>query len=272
LSPSLSLGVSTSIKSAGHFSSSLALWRLLVRSSAIGLGEQDNEARRLGFLDAPDMRAAREAGIVDPAAWQSRREQLAKQREAERVEAERAKDTRLPALHGQPNIVVPARNASASQPFVVTIETAVSNGARPIVTGTTNLPDGTHLWMRILKPYLPNAKERLAVGLAACEDNCLPFTTTNDVLQDEVVVKNGKFSDGPFTDKGAALSPNTYILEISLHIAAIEPPDVHAIIGSLGENMTGPLVGACCFGNYYEPAAVRVDEAFNSWPSYQVVA
>jgi hypothetical protein len=52
----------------------------------------DQEARQQGFLDVADMRAAKDAGISDPAAWQHHREQLAKQRqEAEHAEAERAK-------------------------------------------------------------------------------------------------------------------------------------------------------------------------------------
>ena len=77
----------------------------------------------------------------------------------------RIADTRVPALRGQPNIVAPAGNGSVWQPFVVKIETSVSEGARPIVTGTTNLPDRTHLSIWIKRPWLPNAKERLAVGL-----------------------------------------------------------------------------------------------------------
>jgi hypothetical protein len=218
----------------------------MIVTFSIFLGEQDNEARRFGFLDAADMRAAKEAGIVDPAAWQSRLKQLAKQREAEGAEAERFKDTPIAALRGQPNIVVPAERFA--QPFVVTIETSVSGSARPIVTGTTNLPDGTHLSIWIAKPWQPNAKERLAVGLAVCGDDCLPLTATNYDTGDDVLVKNGQFSDGPFTDKGAALRPGTYVLEIMISGASSEPPDVLAIIGSRGEKMTGPLVGACCFG------------------------
>jgi hypothetical protein len=64
---------------------------VMVFSAVMGVRQGDLEARQKGFLDAADMRAAKEAGIADPAAWQSRREQLAKQtQEAERAEAERA--------------------------------------------------------------------------------------------------------------------------------------------------------------------------------------
>jgi hypothetical protein len=103
--------------------------------------------------------------------------------------------------------------------------------------------------MYLRKPWLPNGRERLAVGLAACGDDCIPLTAQHGGGGvDPVVVKNGQFSDGPFTDKGAALRPGRYVLEIWIFGATNdEPPDVLAIIGSRGENMLGPLVGACCF-------------------------
>jgi hypothetical protein len=63
----------------------------------------DDDARQQGFLDAADMRRAKELGIADPAAWQSRREQLAKQAEEARLneakqaesEAKQAEDAHL---------------------------------------------------------------------------------------------------------------------------------------------------------------------------------
>ncbi len=138
-------------------------------------------------------------------------------------------------------------------PFVVTIEASVSGGARPIITGTTNLPDGTHLQIYLQRPYLPNARERLAVGLAACGNTCVPLWATV-----QVVVKNGQFRDGPFTDKGNALSPGTYVLEVMTAGTIREPPNVRAVIGERGENMTGLLVGARFGGGPWEnPAAVQ---------------
>ncbi len=147
------------------------------------------------------------------------------------------------------------------RPFVVSIETSVSGGARPIVTGTTNLPGGTQLYILVKKPWLPNGKERLAMGLSACGDDCFPLQT-NSKLPDGgaglgVVVKNGHFSDGPFTDNGAALRPGEYVLEVSVYFAATQPADVRAIIGPLGENMTGPLVGGCCFGAHMSQAEIQ---------------
>jgi hypothetical protein len=149
---------------------------------------------------------------------------------------------------------------TVSQPFAVAIETSVSGGARPIVTGTTNLPDGTELYIWLKKLWLPNAKERMNVGLSACGDDCFPFQTTSklpDGVGLGVVVKNGHFSDGPFTDKGAALRPGTYVLEVSVYFATLQPAYVRAIIGQLGENMTGPLVGGCCFGAHMSQVEIQ---------------
>jgi hypothetical protein len=141
--------------------------------------------------------------------------------------------------------------AAPSQPFVVAIRASVSGGTRPIVTGTTNLPDGTHLYISLNQPFLPNGKERLAAGLSACGDDCFPLTVGPTRLMDTVVVKNGQFSDGPFTDNGAALRPGTYILDVWFMASVDQPPEVLAIIGPHGENMTGPLVGACCPGTHF---------------------
>jgi hypothetical protein len=64
----------------------------MVFSAVMGVRQGDLEAQQKGFLDAADMHAAKDAGIIDPAAWQSRRERLAMQtQEAERAESERAK-------------------------------------------------------------------------------------------------------------------------------------------------------------------------------------
>jgi hypothetical protein len=73
-------------------------------------------------------------------------------------------------------------SAKSQSPFVVAIETSVSGGARPTIRGTTNLPDGTHLWVDLRKPYLPNAKERLAVGLPAWAGGSRAETTENAVF------------------------------------------------------------------------------------------
>jgi hypothetical protein len=170
-----------------------------------------------------------------------------------------------PGAHTQParspNASASAAIPHPSHPFVVSIETSFSGGARPTVTGTTNLPDGMQLTMRLQKPWLPNVKERLAAGLTACgDDDCSPLMTHSNLPNGVgfgVIVKNGHFSDGPFTDKGAALRPGLYVLEVIGFWAATQPPDVRAKIGELGENMTGPLVGGCCFGGHLDQAEIQ---------------
>jgi hypothetical protein len=141
--------------------------------------------------------------------------------------------------------------SSAAPPFVVTIEVSISGAARPIVIGTTNLPDGTLLWIAVNKPWLPDGRQRLASGLAACGDDCAPLTTAKG-MADKVVVKNGRFTDGPFTDKGGALSPGVYILDIYGEASSLDQSaEVLAVIGEHGENLSGPLVATCCIGAHH---------------------
>jgi hypothetical protein len=141
------------------------------------------------------------------------------------------------------------------------METSISGGGLPTVKGTTNLPDGAQLMVWLIKPWPPDGKERLAAGLTACgDDDCFPLQTDSKLPDGAgfgVVVKNGRFSDGPFTYKGAALRPDNYVLEVSLYYASLQPENVRAIIGQVGENMTGPLVGGCCFGSHRDKAEIQ---------------
>src|ERR1700683_89677 len=59
-------------------------------------------------------------------------------------------------------------SATAGQPFVVTLEATISDGLRPVVTGTTNLPDDAALLVSLRPLWAANAQERLAGGLSAC--------------------------------------------------------------------------------------------------------
>jgi hypothetical protein len=146
-----------------------------------------------------------------------------------------------------------------SQPFVVAMQASVSGGARPIVTGTTNLPDGARLsiFLRMDDANLSDA------AFSACGDICIGRGLSDGqepmIRQMKSVVMNGQFSDGPITYKGAALPPGTYVLGVQLwaSAAAGQPPNVLAVIGPLGENMTGPLVNTCCFA-----PGRREDKAF----------
>ena len=75
-----------------------------------------------------------------------------------------------------------------------------------------------------------------------------------------VVVKNGRFTDGPFTDRGAPLPPGTYGLMVTSPYVAVgqsKSPGVLAIIGEYGENMRGPLVNGCCFQSFQDQAEIQ---------------
>ena len=147
----------------------------------------------------------------------------------------------------------PITQVRTPQPLVVAIETSVSGGARPTVTGTTNLPDGMLLTITLKKPWLPNGAERVAAGLPACGDDCAPLNAKGRGF-DDLIVTNGRFNYGPFTDMGAALIAGAYVLEITSPAPRLQPPEVRAVIGERGENMTGPLVGRCCFADPLGPA------------------
>jgi TPR repeat protein len=241
------------------------------RRKLVGLDADARAGRAAEEAGNAALRKALAAGKTIPQAWEEaalaagraasdealvagRTQEVARQVAQQATDQVRARAPKVAAT--------PMTPATASQPFVVVIDVSVSGGARPTVTGRTNLPDGTELYTWLKKPWLPNAKERLAVGLPACEDDCFPLQTSSklpDGVGLGVVVKNGHFSDGPFTDKGAALQPGEYVLEVSFYFATFQPANVRAIIGPLGENMTGPLVGGCCFGSHMNQAEIQTE-------------
>lgn len=91
-------------------------------------------------------------------------------------------------------------------------------GRRPVVTGETNLPDGTE-------------------GIASIESK-----TTKKGGSDKFTVQGGRFRAGPFSDGGQGLAPGSYTLDVTIAIAQVQPPQVKAVIGQNGENLRGPLV------------------------------
>jgi hypothetical protein len=155
--------------------------------------------------------------------------------------------------------------AATGKPFVVTMETSVSGGVYPTITGTTNLPDGTQLSVQLWKPRLPDIRERMAALLPTCEGYCMLIAD-----RDDVVVRNGHFKIGPFKDApfrlglgadwdaGRPAKPGEYTLEISNVLGSPpQPPEVAAILGRLGENATGPFIGGCCFDTLWSAAEVK---------------
>lgn len=105
-----------------------------------------------------------------------------------------------------------------SDGVVLTAAVQEDPGRRPVVTGETNLPDGTE-------------------GFASIESK-----TTKKGGSDKFTVQGGRFRAGPFSDGGQGLAPGSYTLDVTIAIAQVQPPQVRAIIGQNGENLRGPLV------------------------------
>jgi hypothetical protein len=93
----------------------------------------------------------------------------------------------------------------------VTMHLTRSRGARPLLYGTTSLPDGAILQIHVRMPWLPDAQERMSIGLPACKISCMG-------LDDRVMIKNGAFQMGPFGGAGPdhPLDPGVYPYEITL--------------------------------------------------------
>lgn len=95
-------------------------------------------------------------------------------------------------------------------------EITVTGDQFPTIVGKADVPDGTRLFINIKKPWLPDAKERLARGLPACEDNCIGATDDRGVVGITTEVRNGKFSAGPFSFNRRPMPPMRYPIEISI--------------------------------------------------------
>jgi hypothetical protein len=110
--------------------------------------------------------------------------------------------------------VVPREAATRSPQFEL-----VADGANyPIIRGTTDLPDGTVLLVNLKRPWLPDARDRLAKGLPACEDSCAPAMGSDHHAGALVVVSKGQFLAGPFSFSGKPIPPGWYPVEISLSV------------------------------------------------------
>lgn len=120
-----------------------------------------------------------------------------------------ATDVPSPAAPG------PTTDANAFDPALQPAGTykfslSAAGGDMPTISGTATVPDGTVLLINIKRPWLPDGQERLAQGLAACGDSCLPATA-------DTVVRGGKFSSGPFSFAGKSFAPGVYPVEIFIY-------------------------------------------------------
>lgn len=148
---------------------------------------------------------------------------------------------------------------AAGAELFVKLEARITDGRRPIVIGTTNLPNGTRLLVNFRSPTASNSERRASLGLSICgDDGCRQYGPTDQTgqLVMGTEVTNGSFAYGPITDDGNELKPGRYALIIEADAypgvdgsgyLASQPPEVLRVLGPKGVNMVGPLVGGCCF-------------------------
>lgn len=99
----------------------------------------------------------------------------------------------------------------------------VESPSKPIVHGTTNLPDGAELIVTISR-----AQSRYSA-------------------QSKAVVQGGQFVSEQFSQDGGDLNPGTYAVEVTMGTLILSP-SVESIVGANGENLTGKLVKRTEFG------------------------
>ena len=107
--------------------------------------------------------------------------------------------------------------SSQSKAYEITLLATAS--IFPKLSGSTNLPDGTKLFISIEKPRLPNSRERQTAGLPMCEDDCFPATDDRGVVGASVVVSSGAFAAGPFSWGGKPF--RTGIVDVGIFLASL---------------------------------------------------
>jgi hypothetical protein len=100
----------------------------------------------------------------------------------------------------------------------VVIKVIVTREGMPWVLGTTNLPDGSILLVSLSRHEATYSAQRTAV------------------------VSNRRFTAGPFSQKGGALPPGDYEVDVVFGIARGQPSAVRDVVGENNEKITGSLV------------------------------
>ena len=98
------------------------------------------------------------------------------------------------------------------------ISLSIEHPAKPIIHGTTNLPDGAELMLTVTK---------IGGGYTG---------------QDTMHVTAGQFTTDEFSLDGHQLPAGQYKIEVSMSMASLQPPSVQAVIGTHGERLTGRLL------------------------------
>lgn len=108
----------------------------------------------------------------------------------------------------------------------ITAQTTKTDDGRLVVSGSTNLPDGTEL-------------------LISVSDDTTGFTA-----QSRTTAKDGGFSGVPLGPK-SGLAPANYTVEVLMPVSTSQPESVQSIIGRDGSNLSGPLVEAFSWGGKF---------------------
>ena len=127
--------------------------------------------------------------------------------------------------------------ASPVRAFEPVIQFTVSNPSKPLISGTTNLPDGTPLMINIQ---------------VSREDLMNPGHIIYPMMGSSAVdVHGGHFTGGPFTNYGSPYDRGTYVVSIVISLGVL-PGSVKATLGETGEKLGGPNVKEGPFGPWFE--------------------
>lgn len=117
---------------------------------------------------------------------------------------------------------LPERDA-ASKPVPqfdgnATISATAENGSRLVISGRTSLPHGTFMQVAV------TSKEN------------------NYSSREEAIVRNGRFTAGPYTFQAGALRGGEYTVDIRMKHPQMQPPELAPLFGTQGEKLRGPSV------------------------------
>lgn len=100
----------------------------------------------------------------------------------------------------------------------VQISVMIEGGRKPVILGSTNLPDGFEALVTMYHGRRPMGEER-------------------------VVVEEGNFQAGPFSDGGNPYAAGIYTMSLDSPLSELQPEKVQAVIGHNGVLLRGPWTG-----------------------------
>ncbi len=143
-----------------------------------------------------------------------------------------------------------AANAAAAPSSLVVTFDVQQIFSQSFVEGNTNLPDNTQIMLTLQPPT----------------ETCQP-PNCGYAAEVKLAVKNGHFNSGTLN-----VAPGNYILEITTPTASAEPPDVRAVIGNKGENLSGQYVKSLAPGveptvDFVSNIIIAPDQTLDAPPS-----